>query len=185
MVAQQLADGRIGAIPLEETNLTELGEPSPPRKPHRKEEQCNHVGQEEESDQVLRSDIIPLPHEQPAHNKAGGWQSKGTVPPSSIAAEYVNPYSTDEGESILSIANWQRLKTPFMTSGSILVLLRQVYFWQFLVNEIDQGRSPASLIDLSGRVSSHLDGECLDRLVTSAPCYDLRTPASSGFRLWG
>ena len=48
-----------------------------------------------------------------------------------------------------------------------------------------QGRSPASLIDLSGRVSSYLDSECLDRLVTPPPYYDLQPPVSSYLCLWG
>jgi hypothetical protein len=46
-------------------------------------------------------------------------------------------------------------------------------------------RTGASLIDLSGWVSSYLDSECLDRLVTSTPYYDLRSPASSDSGLWG
>jgi hypothetical protein len=46
-------------------------------------------------------------------------------------------------------------------------------------------RTGASLIDLRGPVSSYLDRECLDRLATSTPYYDLWLPSSSDFRLWG
>jgi hypothetical protein len=46
-------------------------------------------------------------------------------------------------------------------------------------------RTGASLIDLGGRMPSYLDSERSDRLVTSPPYYDLRSPASSDSGLWG
>jgi hypothetical protein len=41
------------------------------------------------------------------------------------------------------------------------------------------------LIDLSGPVSSYLDGECLNQPATATPWHDRWLPSSADFRLWG